>query len=162
MVYTVYTDGSCSGNPGPGGFAFVAIPENGSIIKCSRPYEHTTNNRMELSAIIYAIKNIKSQCNYSMKSKTIIEIYSDSSYCLNPIEQNWIKVWKFTGWKNSKGQEIKNSDLWKELCDLLALDFLDIRFHKVKGHSGNEYNEEVDRLAKEATKRAKERISNAG
>lgn len=132
----IYTDGACSGNPGRGGWA--AVLRYGEHEKEISGYvESTTNNQMELTAVIEALKLLKEPCE--------VEVYSDSAYVINAFNNRWLEKWKFNGWKTSGKDEVKNSDLWKEL------DRLDqthkIRWIKVKGHSDNEYNNRCDKLA---------------
>jgi ribonuclease HI len=132
----LYTDGACSGNPGPGGYAALLIQgENKSEIT---GYEaETTNNRMELKAVIEGLKKIKN-CNN-------VKLYSDSNYVLQGLSK-WLRVWKEKGWKTSNKKNVKNIDLWQELDDLIQ--GFNIEYIKVKGHSDNEYNNRVDYLAK--------------
>lgn len=143
----IYTDGACSGNPGEGGWG--AILMYGEREKELSGYEAvTTNNRMELTAAIEALKALKEPCE--------VELYSDSSYLINAFENYWLAGWKKSGWKNKSKEEVKNSDLWKEL------DYLNVRhrikWFKVKGHSDNEYNNRCDKLATgEIKKRRQER-----
>ncbi len=129
----VYTDGACSGNPGKGGWAAILI-YNGCIKKISDAYRKTTNNRMELKAVIESLKSIK-------KKDIPIVVHSDSQYVVNCINNAYIEKWKKTGFKN-----IKNPDLWKELIDLIA-PFKHIRFEWVKAHASNALNNECDKIA---------------
>ena len=159
MNYNVYTDGACSGNPGVGGWAFIIIPDNHLI---SRVYGHnleTTNNRMELYAIIKALKYINSMVDKYARKRYTINVYSDSTYCINPIVEGWIARWKKNNWITSSNTPVKNQDLWEELDSLIEQSKFDINFYKVKGHSGNRYNEEVDKLAKKAVKVAKSGVN---
>lgn len=133
---TIYTDGACSGNPGPGGWAAILMA-GGAKKEMSGGERDTTNNRMELMAVIEGLKALKRPCK--------ADIYSDSAYVVNAFEQNWIGKWVKNGWKNSAKAEVANSDLWKELIDLTALH--DVTFHKVKGHADNEFNNRCDELA---------------
>ena len=134
----IYTDGSCIGNPGKGGWAAIIFEnEKKSIISGSE--ENTTNNRMELKAPIEAFKKI------SNESK--IEVFTDSKYVKQGITE-WIKNWKNNNWKTASKQNVKNVDLWKEL-DNLSSNF-DIKWTWVKGHSDVAYNNEVDELARNA------------
>lgn len=134
----IYTDGSCIGNPGKGGWAAIIFEkEKKSIISGSE--ENTTNNRMELKAPIEALKKI------SNESK--IEVFTDSKYVKQGITE-WIKNWKNNNWKTASKQNVKNVDLWKEL-DNLSSNF-DIKWTWVKGHSDVAYNNEVDELARNA------------
>ena len=133
---TIYTDGACSGNPGPGGWG--AILEFKSIEKEISGFEaNTTNNRMELTAAVKALSLLKEDC--------IVKLYSDSAYLVNGFQQKWILGWQKNGWKNSKKEPVLNSDLWKEL---VAMDKRHrITWIKVKGHSDNVKNNRCDELA---------------
>ena len=133
---TIYTDGACSGNPGPGGWAAILMA-GGAKKEMSGGERDTTNNRMELMAVIEGLKALKRPCK--------VDIYSDSAYVVNAFEQNWIGKWVKNGWKNSAKAEVANSDLWKELIDLTAMH--NVSFHKVKGHADNEFNNRCDELA---------------
>lgn len=133
---TIYTDGACSGNPGPGGWAAILMA-GGAKKEMSGGERDTTNNRMELMAVIEGLKALKRPCK--------VDIYSDSAYVVNAFEQNWIGKWVKNGWKNSAKAEVANSDLWKELIDLTAMH--DVTFHKVKGHADNKFNNRCDELA---------------
>ena len=133
---TIYTDGACSGNPGPGGW--VAILMAGGVKKeLSGGEKDTTNNRMELMAVIEGLNALKRPCK--------VDIFSDSAYVVNAFEQNWIQKWIRNGWKNSAKAEVANSDLWKRLLELTAMH--NVTFHKVKGHADNEFNNRCDELA---------------
>ena len=152
-VYIVYTDGACSNNPGPGGYAFIIIPPDKRELTVSGGKIETTNNRMELMAIVRALEHIYNDRKNLAIKKCTVHIYSDSAYCINPISEGWIYNWQKSGWKTKKGDPVKNLDLWQYIYEFLnKKDYLTL-FHKVKGHSGNEYNERVDTLAKEAVKR---------
>ena len=133
---TIYTDGACSGNPGPGGWAAILMA-GGAKKEMSGGERDTTNNRMELMAVIEGLKALKRPCK--------VDIYSDSAYVVNAFEQNWIGKWVKNGWKNSAKAEVANSDLWKELIDLTATH--NVTFHKVKGHADNGFNNRCDELA---------------
>lgn len=136
----VYTDGSCSGNPGPGGWAAVII--FGNIEKeISGGDVLTTNNRMEMIAAIEALKQLKKPCR--------VRLHSDSAYLVNAFTNGWIESWKKNGWKNSTRQTVSNIDLWQQL-DVLSEQH-DIEWIKVKGHSGHKYNERCDALAVKET-----------
>ncbi len=134
----IYTDGACSDNPGPGGFAAILIYKDKQKI-ISGFERNTTNNRMELKAIIEALKAIKNK-----KIPTIV--YTDSIYVQKGLTV-WIENWRKRNWK-----KVKNTDLWKEL-DYLVNQFSHIEFKHIKGHSGNKYNELVDLLAKSEIKK---------
>lgn len=132
----IYTDGACSGNPGPGGWG--AILMYGDVKKeISGGKNETTNNQMELQAVIEALKLLKEACD--------VEIYSDSAYVVNAFLQNWIEGWQKKNWKNSKKEEVKNKQMWLELLELLQNH--NYQFIKVKGHSDNIYNNRCDELA---------------
>jgi len=135
----IYTDGGCSGNPGPGGWACVIISE-GNVKKLSGGEHETTNNRMELTAAIQALDSVKN--SKELLNKTI-SVYSDSQYVKNGIN-TWIKSWKKNGWKTSSKQAVKNQDLWVKLDELN--NALNPSWHWVKGHAGIEYNEVCDSL----------------
>ena len=132
----IYTDGSCIGNPGKGGWAAIVLKNNEKkILKGSK--DITTNNQMELTATIKALEYI------STKDK--IQIYTDSKYVKQGITE-WITKWKINGWKTSKKEEVKNKDLWLELDNLTSKN--SIEWVWVKAHSGNDLNNEVDLLAR--------------
>ena len=136
--YIIYTDGACSGNPGSGGWAAIIFNKNnGQKSQRFGGEIETTNNRMELKAIIEALESIPKESR--------LEIFTDSKYVINGIE-SWIKKWKTNHWLGSNRKKIKNTDLWEKL-DTLTNHFK-IKWNWVKGHSGDKYNEEVDRLAK--------------
>lgn len=133
---TIYTDGACSGNPGPGGWAAILMAGGATKELCGGE-ESTTNNRMELMAVIQGLKALKRPCE--------VDLYSDSAYVVNAFLQNWIGKWERNGWRNSAKQEVANVDLWKELIALTAVH--KVNFIKVKGHAENEYNNRCDELA---------------
>ena len=135
----LYTDGACSGNPGVGGWA--AILKYGEIEKeLSGSEAHTTNNRMEMSAIIFGLK--------ALKRPVAVDIYSDSAYVVNAMTKGWLKNWKKNNWKNAAKAPVSNQDLWQELDALTELH--QCRFFKVKGHADHEYNNRADALAVKA------------
>lgn len=138
---TIYTDGACSGNPGPGGWGTILMYED-TKKEISGGNNDTTNNIMEITAVIEGLKLLKYPC--------IVEIYSDSAYVVNAFNQNWISNWKKNGWKNSKKEDVKNRELWEELEELTKMH--EVTFIKVKGHSDNEYNNRCDELARNAIK----------
>ena len=144
MRLRIYTDGGCSGNPGPGGWAFVMLEETGSADKVLAEKwgaaEATTNNRMELQAVIAALEAAITAYPGQIQG---IKVYTDSQYVQKGITQ-WIKNWKNKGWKTSGGGPVKNQDLWRRL-DALALD-LPLSWQWVRGHQGDEYNERCDKL----------------
>ena len=135
----IYTDGACLGNPGPGGWAFIIKYNSGKIKEFSGSTKYTTNNKMELTAAIKAIKYFK--------KKIIINIYTDSKYLKDGITI-WIKKWKLNGWKTSNKKKVKNSDLWKLLEEKIHNH--EIHWTWVKGHDENILNEKADMLAKKA------------
>jgi ribonuclease HI len=132
----IYTDGACSGNPGDGGWGAI-LRYGEREIEISGFEQNTTNNKMELKAAIEALKRLKEPCE--------VELYSDSAYMINAFEKYWIKNWKTNGWKTSSKEEVKNSDMWKELDGFNS--FHKIKWIKVKGHADNEYNNRCDKLA---------------
>ena len=141
---TIYTDGACSGNPGPGGWA--AILMFGNIKKeISGGLPDTTNNIMELTAVIEALKLLKRPCR--------VNLYSDSAYVVNAFEQKWIYGWLKNNWKTSNKEPVKNKELWEELYSLTKIH--NVTFNKVKGHSTNEYNNRCDELAVQESQKFK-------
>ncbi|MBQ6921713.1 MAG: ribonuclease HI [Clostridia bacterium] len=138
----IYTDGACSGNPGSGGYCAILI-FNGIEKIISGGESETTNNRMELLAVIEGLKALKEPCN--------VTLYSDSQYVVNAINQKWIDGWQVNGWRNSAKDAVKNVELWKSLLKLLAIH--KVEFVKVKGHSDNEYNNRCDKIAREIYKK---------
>jgi len=139
---TIYTDGACSGNPGPGGWGAVLLWEDHKKEIYGGERE-TTNQRMEIKAVIEALKAVK-------VSGWEAHVHSDSAYVVNAFQQNWIKNWQRNGWKNSKKEAVANQDLWKELITLMEKSH--VTLHKVKGHAGNEWNERCDELARQGIK----------
>ena len=138
---TVYTDGACSGNPGPGGWGCVLI--HGSHRKeLQGAAAATTNQRMELYAAIAALEALKEPCK--------VELFSDSAYLINAFNRGWLLNWQKNGWLNSKKQPVENQDLWRRL--LKAAQSHSIIWCKVKGHAGDEINERCDALARGALK----------
>ena len=137
----IYTDGACSGNPGPGGWGAVLM-YNGSEKEISGGKKDTTNNIMELTAVIEGLKMLKFPCE--------VEIYSDSAYVVNAFKQKWINSWIKNNWKTSNKEPVKNQGEWKELYELTNTH--KVKFLKVKGHSDNKYNNRCDELARLAIK----------
>lgn len=132
----IYTDGACSGNPGPGGWGAVLIYKN--IKKeISGFMPDTTNNRMELFAVLQALRQLKEPC--------IINLYSDSAYFINAINNGWLESWQNNNWKSADKKDVKNVDLWKALLQEMRKHR--IVYNKVKGHADNEYNNLCDKLA---------------
>ena len=136
MNVTIYTDGACSGNPGPGGYG--AILMYGSHKKeLSGGEPNTTNNRMELMGVITALKTLNRPCQ--------VDLYTDSQYVVNAIEKGWARKWQANGWMRNKHDKALNPDLWQRLLDLLEIH--QVTFHWVKGHAANPYNNRCDELA---------------
>lgn len=133
----IYTDGACSGNPGPGGWAAILISGNNKK-EISGGNKNTTNNIMELTAILEGLKALKFECD--------VEIYSDSAYCVNAFNQKWIFNWIKKGWKLSDGSSVKNKEIWQEIYELTKKH--NVKFIKVKGHSNVELNNRCDELAR--------------
>ena len=131
----IYTDGACSGNPGPGGWAAI-LTYGENERELSGGESATTNNRMELMAVISALTALKESCE--------VELWTDSQYIEKAINEGWLAGWKRRGWKR-KGGELKNIELWQELDRLLGLHR--VNFYWLKGHDGHEYNERCDALA---------------
>ena len=131
----IYTDGACSGNPGRGGWAAIIL-DGEKIEKISGSKDNTTNNRMELTAVISALKYVKDKD---------LEIYTDSKYTKDGIEK-WISNWKKNGWKTVNKQDVKNKDLWNELDQLNSEK--NVQWNWVKGHANNQYNNMADELAR--------------
>jgi len=141
MKYTIYTDGACSGNPGPGGWGAVIFDNENKQKNISGSEENTTNNRMELSAAIMALKEVNKNSE--------ITIYTDSTYVKNGITE-WVLKWKENGWKNSNKEPVKNKDLWEKLDNLCEQNTINWKW--VKGHASNKYNNLADELATKAIK----------
>lgn len=151
----VYTDGACSNNPGPGGWGVVFTgTEELKVLSGFRP--KTTNNRMELRAVVEAMSYIK--FHKSEFEDVEVEIYSDSAYVVNAINNSWVNTWKMNNWKTSKGSSVKNRKLWEVyigLNDTLNKAGIKYTIIKVKGHSGDTYNEYVDGVAKNEVNNAR-------
>ena len=128
----LYTDGACSGNPGAGGWGAILMYGDARL-EMSGGAAYTTNNKMELTGVIEGLKRLKEPC--------VVRVYSDSAYVVNAFLQNWIAGWERREWKN-----VKNPELWHELIALTKMH--KVTFHKVKGHSDNEYNNRCDELAR--------------
>lgn len=137
----LYTDGACSGNPGAGGYGAILI-YNGVEKEISGGEPSTTNNRMEIYAVIAGLKCLKEKCS--------VTVYSDSAYTVNAFNEGWIYSWLKNGWKKADGKAVQNDALWKELFALTRQH--DVQFVKVKGHADNEYNNRCDALARAAIK----------
>lgn len=145
MRLEIYTDGACSGNPGPGGWAAV-LCLNDKIARHSGGCFETTNNRMELKAVIEGLKKS------GISTVSSIYIFSDSSYVVNSMNEGYVKRWVERGWKTTKNEEVKNRDLWEELLRTVKQikKLKKIRFVKVKGHADCQMNSLADKLAREA------------
>lgn len=153
MKVRIYTDGACSGNPGPGGWALVVNTDD----KCKTHSGHevdTTNNRMELLAFLRSVEAIYEDKD---KKKNTYEIYSDSAYVVNGINRGWLYNWKMNGWKTKTKEDIKNRDLWEQIefyITAFKVEDVSVDIIKVKGHAGNTFNELVDKLAKKESAKA--------
>lgn len=143
----IYTDGACSGNPGPGGYGTVLVHIDKDGIKhekeLSQGYKCVTNNQMELMAVIVGLESLKKACN--------VTLYSDSKYVVDAFNNKWIDGWITKGWKTAGKTPVKNVELWQRL--LKAKEPHDVEFIWVKGHAGHEYNERCDTLAVAAAKK---------
>ncbi len=137
----LFTDGACSGNPGPGGWGAI-LRYNGVEKELSGGEANTTNNRMELSAVIFGLKALKEPC--------AVTLYSDSQYVCNALKLGWAKKWRANGWMRNKKDPALNPELWGELLDLVEKHQVEIIW--VKGHAGHPQNERCDRLAVAAAK----------
>ena len=137
----IYTDGACSGNPGPGGWGSILMYKE-TKKEISGGKADTTNNVMELTAVIEGLKLLKFPCK--------VKLYSDSAYVVNAFNQKWIYGWLKNGWKNASKEPVKNKELWQELYSLTKTH--EVEFIKVKGHADNEYNNRCDELARNAIK----------
>ncbi|MDD6677926.1 MAG: ribonuclease HI [Firmicutes bacterium] len=142
---TLYTDGACSGNPGPGGWGAI-LEYQGREMELSGGQENTTNNRMELTAVIQGLKRLKEPC--------IVELYSDSKYVIDALQKGWAQGWKKRGWIKSDKKPALNPDLWEELLELTCLHT--VRCHWVKGHGDNPKNNRCDEMAVEQWKRLRQ------
>ena len=145
----IYTDGACSGNPGAGGYCAILLYKG--VEKIISGFEQeTTNNRMELLAVIKGIKALKEKCK--------VNIYSDSQYVISAFNDNWIENWQKNNWRNANKKEVKNADLWLELVSLIKMH--NVNFIKVKGHADNEYNNRCDKIAVEEYKKVFDGLKN--
>ncbi len=139
---TIYTDGACSGNPGPGGWAaLLAYGDREKEIYGSE--KHTTNQRMEMKAALEGLKALKEPCR--------VKLCTDSAYLVNAFTKGWLKKWQLNGWKTVNREPVENQDLWKELLDLCRKH--EVRWVKVAGHSNDERNNRCDLLARKAISR---------
>ena len=143
----IYTDGACRGNPGVGGYCAILI-YNGVEKVVSAAEKETTNNRMELLAVIKGLECLKESCK--------VNLYSDSQYVVDAFNQKWIDSWIANGWKTAGKKEVKNIDLWKTLVELTKTH--NVTFIKVKGHADNEYNNRCDQIAVSEYKKILENI----
>ena len=138
--YIIYTDGSCLGNPGAGGYAAIIIDcVTGEVIELHGGESYTTNNRMEMTAAIVALSELPAGVN--------VDLYTDSAYLKNAFTKGWLKNWKRNGWRTSNNTPVLNQELWIELDNLMMTH--EINFIWVKGHAGIEYNERCDKLARQ-------------
>lgn len=137
----IYTDGACSGNPGPGGWGSILMFRDVKK-EISGGMKNTTNNVMEITAVIEALKCLKIECD--------VQVYSDSAYVVNAFNQGWIYNWIKKNWKTAGGEPVKNKELWQELYDLTKKH--KVEFIKVKGHADNEFNNRCDEMARNAIK----------
>ncbi|MBO5046200.1 MAG: ribonuclease HI [Clostridia bacterium] len=144
---TIYTDGACSGNPGLGGWGAVLMYGDKKL-ELNGGEEQTTNNRMELLAVIKGLQALKYACE--------VDLYSDSAYTVNAFTQGWLEGWKKNGWKKADGKPVLNDDLWKQLIELCNVHA--VTFHKVKGHADNEWNNRCDFLARSAIEEIRAKI----
>lgn len=144
---TIYTDGACSGNPGPGGWGAILIYKNKKL-ELSGYEAHTTNNRMELLAPIQALSRLREPC--------AVKVYSDSAYLVNAFNQRWLVNWQKRNWVKADKKPVENQDLWKKLLEYAQIH--SIQWIKVKGHSDNAYNNRCDALATGEIKRNKLQI----
>lgn len=148
LTVQIYTDGACSGNPGPGGYGTILRYGNREK-ELSEGFESTTNNRMELLAAIRGLEALKKPCH--------ITLYSDSQYLVNGIQKGWAKKWRANGWKRNAKEPALNADLWARLLELIELH--DIELIWVKGHAGHPENERCDKLAVAAYEKIKQSAS---
>ena len=133
----LYTDGACSGNPGPGGYAAILM-FGGKTKHVTGGDPHTTNNRMELMGVIEGLRALKEPCKVS--------VHSDSAYVIKAFNEGWVQAWLVKGWRTANKKPVLNDDLWKELLDVMEKH--SIEWIKVKGHSDNEFNNKCDELAR--------------
>lgn len=132
----LYTDGACSGNPGPGGWG-VILKYKGAEREMSGGEAETTNNRMEITAVIEGLRALKEPCS--------VDVYSDSKYVVDAVNLGWVFKWQANGWMRNKKEKALNPELWRELLSLLEIH--DVTFHWVRGHNGHPENERCDALA---------------
>jgi ribonuclease HI len=139
---TIYTDGACLGNPGPGGYGVILLYQ-GNRRELSGGYRKTTNNRTEIIAAIIGLDALKEKCS--------VTLYSDSAYLVKAMSKGWIQRWQANGWKRNKREPVLNPDLWKRLLQLC--EYHDVQFSWVKGHAGSLENIRCDKLAMQAAQR---------
>lgn len=145
-IVQLFTDGACSGNPGPGGWAFILRhPASGAEIERSGGEAETTNNRMELRAVIEGLSKLR--------EPSVVEVWSDSQYVLKGLDE-WLAGWIAKGWVNSAKKPVKNRDLWEQLDRLRRTH--ELRYHWIRGHSEHEENERCDRLATAEARRIRD------
>lgn len=137
----IYTDGACSKNPGPGGYG-VILKYGSKVKELSAGFKKTTNNRMELKAIIAGLSALKEKCQ--------VIVYSDSKYVVDAVVKNWARRWEKNNWYRNKDEKALNPDLWQELLNLI--DRHEVKFEWVKGHAGHKENERCDKIAVKAAK----------
>ena len=157
MIIRIYTDGSCLKNPGEGGWAFV-INFKDEVKEYCGGKSISTNNEMELTAFLKALLEVERLLKSKrITHKDVIEIYSDSAYVVNAINNNWVETWKENGWRTKKNEEIKNKKLWMKTYVIMKslTKNIDIVVKKVRGHSGNTFNDLVDRLARSQAEKYK-------
>lgn len=138
---TIYTDGACLKNPGPGGYGAVLLYRD-KVKEIAKGFPDTTNNRMELLAVISALETLKYPCS--------VRIFTDSQYIAKAINQGWLDKWQRNGWKTSTKSDVKNKDLWQRMINLIKVH--SVKFNWVKGHNGDYYNERCDDLARDAAR----------
>ena len=139
---TIYTDGACSGNPGPGGYGIIILSDK-KRQELSGGYKLTTNNRMELMAVIVGLEQLE--------IPSIVNLYTDSKYIVDAVTKGWAKRWRANSWKRNEIDKAMNPDLWEKLLDLC--DKHQVEFYWVRGHSGNIENERCDKLAVKASQK---------
>lgn len=157
MRIRIYTDGACSENPGPGGWAMVVNTDSTCDTFSGGEYG-TTNNRMELTGVLEALKYV---ADYN-SAKDIYEVYCDSAYVVNSINNKWLERWKLNGWKTKAGDDIKNRDLWEAISEQfkrIRKQNQQVVLIKIKGHAGNTFNELVDKLARSESLKRKSGVS---
>ena len=137
LIECIYTDGACTGNPGAGGWGAVFYFRDGSVYELGGAEAQTTNNRMEMQAVIEALNALKKPC--------LVKIHSDSALIINAFQQGWIKNWQKRGWRKSNKKPVENKELWQAM--LQAMKPHEVVWVKVKGHAGIELNERADQLA---------------